>query len=294
MNESWLVTRGKVYKFFTDSLKITDSGKIAFQRCHRMGPKMDSKGRDIIVRFQSFGDREMVWGKRKSLKGTSFILKEDFPREIEAWRSRLYPILKAAWNDHQKATLIVDKLIIEGRRYDINSLQNLPENLQPVNLSTKITDSMILFHGKDSFLSNFYDAPFELDGIKYTGSEQYYQYSKAKHSGNDMIAAEILATPNPVEQMKLGRSLKPETDQWNNTLSESIMEAGIKAKFQQNPSLRQKLLKTGNRELVECNRHDIYWSNGLSLYNEDAPDKNKWVGKNILGNILTNVRNELN
>ena len=87
--------------------------------------------------------------------------------------------------------------------------------------------------------------------------------------------------------MNLGRSLKPETDQWNNTLLESIMEAGINPKFQHNPSLRQNYSKPVIEHLWSAT-DNIYWSDGLSFYNEDAPDKNKWVGKNIIGIILTN------
>ena len=34
----------------------------------------------------------------------------------------------------------------------INTLEKLPDNLQPANLSTKIMDSAVLFHGKDSYL----------------------------------------------------------------------------------------------------------------------------------------------
>ena len=77
---------------------------------------------------------------------------------------------------------------------------------------------------KTLILSNFYSAPFELDGIKFSCSEQYYQYSKAKHGGDKTTAAEILATANRVEQMRLGRKLEPLDELWKNSLAETHMK----------------------------------------------------------------------
>ena len=79
------------------------------------------------------------------------------------------------------------------------------------------------------YLSNFYSAPSELDGIKFSCSEQYYQYSKAKHGGDETSASEILSTANPVEQMRLGRKLEPLDESWKNSLAETHMEKAVNA-----------------------------------------------------------------
>ena len=56
----------------------------------------------------------------------------------------------------------------------------------------------------------------------------------------------------------------------------------VRAKFDQHPDLAQKLLATGDEELVEGNDWgDIYWG----VY--------KGHGKNMLGKILMRVRAEL-
>ena len=242
-NESRSSTLKKIRDFLVNSLDISDGASIPIQRCHRIGAKLPNKPRDIFIRFLNYGDREEIWSKRKLLKGSGFFLKEDFPVEIDQRRAKLYPIAKAAWRNNKKALLVRDRLVMEGKWYDVNSLDKLPVNLQPASLASRVTDAAILFHGKDYYLSNFYCAPFTLDGKKFNSSEQYYQYTRAKHCSDDETAAEILATGNPVEQMKLGRKISATADQWNDMLAENIMETGIRAKFQQNKDLLDKLLQ---------------------------------------------------
>ena len=123
--------------------------------------------------------------------------------------------------------------------------------------------------------------------------KQYFQYSKAIHCGNSEIAGKITATINPVDQKRLGHKLKPSNEQWNDNLAEKIMETSIKAKFRQNLELRQKLLSTGNKDIVECNPYDKYWGNGLALNTKDAHLRSNWKGKNMMGELLCRVRSEL-
>ena len=62
------------------------------------------------------------------------------------------------------------------------------------------------------------------------------------------------------------------------------MEEIVRAKFVQNPYLMKKLLDTGELLLIEGNTwKDIFW----------GVDINSGEGKNHLGKILMNVREEL-
>ena len=62
------------------------------------------------------------------------------------------------------------------------------------------------------------------------------------------------------------------------------MEEVVRAKFSQNPELLQRLIDTGDMELVEGNRwHDAYW--GVDLATGE--------GENHLGLILMKIRSEL-
>ncbi len=64
------------------------------------------------------------------------------------------------------------------------------------------------------------------------------------------------------------------------------------AKFSQNTDLKQYLLATSTTTLAEASL-DPTWGIGLSLRNPNKMDKNKWSGKNWLGNLLMSVRTDI-
>ena len=62
----------------------------------------------------------------------------------------------------------------------------------------------------------------------------------------------------------------------------------MRQKFTRHLDLREKLLATGDAELIEGNTwRDMTWG---AVWNKD---KGRWVGKNNLGRILMKVRDEL-
>lgn len=65
-------------------------------------------------------------------------------------------------------------------------------------------------------------------------------------------------------------------------------------KFRQNPELKQKLLETGDKVLVEASPTDKIWGIGLGekKARETAKHRNGW-GLNLLGNALGEVREVL-
>ena len=80
----------------------------------------------------------------------------------------------------------------------------------------------------------------------------------------------------------MGRQVTLRTD-WEQ-VKVSIMEKIVRAKFVQNPYLMKKLLDTGELLLIEGNTwKDTFW----------GVDINNGEGKNHLGKILMNVREEL-
>ena len=88
---------------------------IKFVRCHYL-----SDNKQIIARFQSYADREVVWGNRYKLKNTNFFIAEDFPSAIVSRRKQLYPVCKAAKSIqayNRKVTMRGDRLILDGKDY---------------------------------------------------------------------------------------------------------------------------------------------------------------------------------
>ena len=285
----------KMQDIFVNNLGISHGADFEYQRCHRIGPMGQNKSvnREVIFRFTKFQERELVWSNRRMLKGSNIIIKEDFPPEIEQRRNRLYPIFIAAKTKGMKAVLISDKLIIDSHRYTVDTLDSLPKELQPRSLAEKVTDSAVMFYGKDSQFSNFSFANFTIDGVTYCSSEQYYQYQKAKRVGDNEVATRILETSVPVEQYRLGKTLKFKADQWNNKIAQQIMECGVKAKFEQNKELKNLLISSASKMFIECNKYDPFWGNGLSIHDVHAEERSKWKGENALGNILIRVREGL-
>jgi hypothetical protein len=72
-----------------------------------------------------------------------------------------------------------------------------------------------------------------------------------------------------------------------------IVRRGNMAKFGQNLTLRDFLLSTKNRILVEASPVDPVWGIGLSQENEHCQNPLKWKGLNLLGFALMEVRDTL-
>lgn len=70
------------------------------------------------------------------------------------------------------------------------------------------------------------------------------------------------------------------------------MRRGVLAKFSYRPNkdLRQSLLDTGNRSLIEASPWDTYWGCGWSEAMFHASPNKNYPGRNELGKILMEVR----
>lgn len=121
-------------EFMRTKLKIPpdDEEQIRFDRIHRITTRTQSNGRNlqprpIIVRLSDFQDKVFIKSFIKNLpKGTGFGISDDFPREVDDIRKKLYPILKAAKRDKKAAYFNVEKLIIEGSLYRGPETQQFP------------------------------------------------------------------------------------------------------------------------------------------------------------------------
>lgn len=73
------------------------------------------------------------------------------------------------------------------------------------------------------------------------------------------------------------------------------MRRGVLAKFSYRPNkdLRQRLLDTGNRILIEASPFDTYWGCGWSADMYRASPSEHYPGRNELGKVLMEVRDIL-
>jgi len=140
------------------------------------------------------------------------------------------------------------------------------------------------------FPSPFHDPSLSLD---FANAEQYMMLHKALTFGDQEIAHKIMATDSPSKAKALGRRVKNYDDWvWSNKRYNVVL-AGNVMKFSQNDYLKDILLVTKDIVLVESNQHDKIWGAGLSAEDTRIFDPSKWLGQNLLGKVLMEVRSKL-
>ncbi len=144
-----------------------------------------------------------------------------------------------------------------------------------------------------SCLSNWYPAPFEIEGASYATTEHYMMAGKARLFKDSEMLERILAAGSPAAAKRLGRKVRGFNDEtWKQNRVE-IVVAGNLGKFGQNEALKRYLLGTGDAVLVEASPRDRIWGIGMGPSNPDAQNPDRWRGRNLLGFALMEVRARL-
>lgn len=143
------------------------------------------------------------------------------------------------------------------------------------------------------YLSQWYPAEFVVDDITYLTAEHYMMAEKARVFGDDGIRNAILRTYSPETVKKLGRMVRGfDSAVWEKHRVTVVLR-GNEAKFGQNEALRNYLLSTGDKILVEASPYDEIWGVGLSESDPRITDPRQWRGLNLLGFALMEVRTGL-
>jgi ribA/ribD-fused uncharacterized protein len=127
--------------------------------------------------------------------------------------------------------------------------------------------------------SNFAPYPIKLRGKVWPTSEHFFQAQK--FAGTEHAEA-IRSTRSPMIAARMGRDRKkPLRRDWE-AVKDEVMREAVRAKSSQHSELAELLLQTGDSVLVEHTTNDSYWGDG-----------GDGSGKNVLGQILMRVRDEL-
>lgn len=141
--------------------------------------------------------------------------------------------------------------------------------------------------------SQWYPSRFMKNGVIYNCAEQYMMAKKADLFGDIQTWEKIMVSNSPKEQKMLGRLIKDfDKDKWEAVCKQYVYDANV-AKFTQNDNLKQVLLATTGTTLVEASPEDQIWGIGLTSRDSRALDRATWQGTNWLGEILTQVRDEI-
>ena len=132
------------------------------------------------------------------------------------------------------------------------------------------------FKGEFGFLSNFYPSPLLVVGLYFATVEHYFQACKMTNN-EDFEAVRTAQSPGIAKRLARVKTRRPDWDY----AKDGVMLGALRVKFH-DPTLRAKLLATGDIPLVEGNTWgDQYWGvcNGKGL--------------NRLGVLLMQVRKEV-
>lgn len=131
----------------------------------------------------------------------------------------------------------------------------------------------VQFRGELAFLSNLFETKIEVAGMVFRNVEAAFQSFKDESRQSDFFNLD------GVSAKKLGKKVNLRKD-WEEK-KDLLMYELLKIKFS-NPELKRKLIATGSTVLLEKNNwKDQYWG----VYNGK--------GKNMLGNLLMKLREEL-
>ena len=129
------------------------------------------------------------------------------------------------------------------------------------------------FRGEHAFLSNFHPCLVEHNGLTYQNTEAAFQAAKCINREEK----ERFVSLSPGQAKRLGRKVALRED-WNDARID-VMREVLECKFSQNPELKEKLVATGDAELIEGNHwNDRFW--GVC----------RGTGQNHLGKLLMELR----
>ena len=149
------------------------------------------------------------------------------------------------------------------------------------------------FFTEKSPFSQWFPCSFAANGVTFNCAEQFMMHGKALLFGDAEVAQKILAAGHPRMHKALGRKVKNFDDAVWKRERLTIVKAGSRAKFTQNAELLAQLLATHGTVMVEASPYDRIWGIGLAATDPRALDRSTWRGQNLLGQILTELRDEL-
>jgi len=141
------------------------------------------------------------------------------------------------------------------------------------------TDKQIFFYENEFYVfSNFSSFMVEWKGKLYMTSEHAYHAEKFE---DENLKEQIRSARSAHDALKLSHMNKDKYRSDWDKIKPSIMKEILRAKVEQHPYVKKKLLESGDRELIEDSWRDSFWGWG--------PNKD---GENHLGKLWMELRDE--
>ncbi|TVL42143.1 hypothetical protein A9X84_11370 [Brachyspira hyodysenteriae] len=190
----------------------------------------------------------------------------------------------------------INKDIFSNNKEQKYSLEKLRKDF---NSGKKIDFLFFYGHTNDkkevtkSSLSQWYIKDFRDNDLVFNCMEKYMMYNKALLFDDKDIANEILNNNQPKAIKELGRKVKNFNDELWDKMKYKIVFTGNYYKFSQNTDLRNFLISTKNKVLVEASPYDKVWGIKIKYDDENIENPFYWKGENLLGFALMEVRDEI-
>lgn len=267
--------------------------------CYRIGspPSQHKTGgarhRPILVKLVREDHRRSIYQNKLALNQTqeyrNVYLNEDLPHLIAQRRADIRSVYLNARKKGHVAKMKGSKVMIDNVTYQHRDLEILPTGL-------RLSDSKIIkvkggyaFASENAYLSNLSKCHFTFDGMSFDSVERAYQHERARRLNAPDLAQQIYDSRRPIDAKRLSHHVQS-NDTWDREKRE-VMKNILIAKFTQNVSLRDLLISTGTKQLIEAT-HDPYWG-ASALLGSKILKNGKWTGKNELGSVMGEVREDL-
>ncbi|EPB73790.1 hypothetical protein ANCCEY_07127 [Ancylostoma ceylanicum] len=154
----------------------------------------------------------------------------------------------------------------------------------PVVKSVMSNENIIPFFSDKYVFSNHYPCRrLFIHGQRFTSTEQFYMWTKAKFCKDYSAANAILYLNDPKMIKQVGNQLENfDQHRWRK-ISWRVMMKAVMA----------KLFRTAGSVLAEASPHDNYWGIGLAIDDPNVADPTQWTGCNVMGEILMQIRDVL-
>ncbi|ERL55881.1 NADAR family protein [Psychrobacter aquaticus] len=137
------------------------------------------------------------------------------------------------------------------------------------------------YHPREAYgeFTNFSNHGILMDNLWWKTIEHYYQAQKFTDKD---YQEKIMEADTPKIASVLGRNKKRKIKEDWDDIKDEVMYEAVLQKFTTHKELRDLLLSTGDKDIIENSPTDYYWGCGIDGW-----------GKNMLGKILEQVRDEL-
>lgn len=151
------------------------------------------------------------------------------------------------------------------------------------NEYNKETEENVNFYTAAYYVfDNFSAHAIDIWGRKFPTSEHAYQWKKFE-STNLRVGEKILNATSPLNAKKIADNNKEYIHSGFSEIKVGVMEEVLRAKVAQHDEVREILLKSGEKNIIENSPVDSFWGVGLD-----------GKGGNMLGKLWVKVKSEIN